>query len=334
MSEKASERSLEIDFRMCGIEICQPYTGTNLSVAQREVEYEGKHLSNCVLLQYRISVAPDAALCGQEYVNRVLLEEGDLFLQALTLLLMRPSQLLVHQARLDGVKIKPELPPQDVPLGLYNLIAMWNRPLVTTRYSSVVQDNGWPLLETVVSEFRRRPLAVRNELAIALRWFAKGADEMTSLDRLVAFWISFNALYAETAKRELEAIKSYVLDNLDPVIAQRYVDGHEGLLLTLSSFPIELGRTRKRPIAQELAQALKASPRQHSAIVQTAALTVYGVRNNLFHGNYHPHLENNRKQIEVAENLLSRLVREFIAKRMLGYPLPQTRFVSQEKASF
>lgn len=326
------ERILEIDFTICGIEIYQPYEGTSLSVAMREDEYQGKHLSNCIHLQYRVSVAPDTALSEQEYINRVLLEEGHLLLQSLSLLLNRPSWLLVHKARLDGVDVKLRLPPQDFPLGLYNVVAMWDRPLTTIRYSSVVHNGGWPLLETLVSEFRQKPTKLRKMLTLPLRWFTKAADEMASLDRLVAFWISFNALYADPDKLEQAAIKSYIKSNVDSFIAQRYIDSNEQLLLTLSSFPIELGRGKKRPIAQELAQSLKADPRNYANIVETTALTIYAIRCALFHGECDPYSEDDQRHIGVAERLLSRLVRELIAKQMLGYPLPTTRFITQEKA--
>jgi hypothetical protein len=166
---------------------------------------------------------------------------------------------------------------------------------------------------------------------LPLRWFAKGADEMTSLDRLVAFWISFNALYEDISKREQEAIKSCIQSSVDSTIARRYVDENERLLQTLSSYPTELGRIRKRPIAQELAQSLNDSPRNHAAIVETATLTIYSIRNALFHGGCDPDSKDESMRIIVAENLLSRLVRELIAKQMLGYPLPSTKFVTQEK---
>jgi hypothetical protein len=134
------KRTLEIDFLICGIEIRQPYECALFSVAAQEVEYQGKHLSNCIHLRYRVSVVPDAALSEQEYINRVLLEEGDLLLQSLSLLLIRPSQLLVHQARLDGADVKLKLPSQEFSLGLRNLVAMWGRPLIATGYSSVVNN--------------------------------------------------------------------------------------------------------------------------------------------------------------------------------------------------
>lgn len=323
------ERTLEIDFTTCGIEVYQPYEGTSLSVTTRKVEYLGEHLPNCIHLQYRVSVAPDTTLSEQEYVNRVLLEEGHLLLQSLSLLLNCPSQYLGHKARLDGIDVKLKLPPQDFPLGLYNVVAMWDRPLTTIRYSSVVHNDRWPLLETLVSEFRQKPTALRKRLTLPLRWFTKAADEMASLDRLVAFWISFNALYADPYKSERDAISSYIKIDVDPFIAQRYVDSNEQLLLILSSFPIELRGGRQ--IAQELAQALKASPRNYTNVVEIAALTIYGIRCALFHGKCDPDSEDDRRHIRVAERLLSRLVRELIAKQMLGYPLTTTKFATQEK---
>ena len=311
------ERKLELDFLICGIEIRHPYEGASLSVAAQEVEYQGKRLSNCVLLRYRVSVAPDATLSEQEYVNKVLLEEADLLLESFSLLLSRPSQLLVHEARLDGIDVELRLPPQEFPSGLYNLVAMWGRPVITDRYSSLVNDDGWPLLETLVREFHQRPATLRRSLVLPLRWFAKGADEVRSLDRLVAFWISFNALYEDRTRSEQEAIRNYIRTNVDAAIAQRYVDNNERALQTLSGYPIELGRMRRRPIAQELGQSLNASPRNCATIVETAALTFYGVRNTLFHGGCDPDSEDSRGQIGVTERLLSKLVRELIARQML-----------------
>jgi hypothetical protein len=327
------ERILEIAFLICGIEIHQPYEGASLSVTAQEVEHRGKHLSNCIHLQYRASVAPDATLSEQEYINRVLLEERNLLLESLSLLLSRPSQLLVHKAKLDGVDVELRLPPQKFPAGLYNLMVMWGRPLMIEGYSSLVDNDGWPVLETLVREFRQKPTVLRRSLVLPLRWFARGADELDSTDRLVAFWISFNALYEDTDKREQEAIRSYIQTGVNSAIAQRYVNTNERSLQTLASYPIELGRRRKRPIAQELTQSLNASPRDYATIVEVAALTIYGIRNTLFHGGCDPDSANERERIGVAERLLSRLVKELIAKQMLGYPLPKTRFVIEEKWS-
>lgn len=331
------ERKLEVDFVICGVEVDERYEGPLISVAKCKVEYGEERLANCIHIQYLVSVASDTMLSEQDYINRVFLEEVSLFLQSLSLLLARPSHLISHETRLDGVKVKLKLPPREVPVGLYNLVAMWNRhpPIQIQRYSSLVHSDGWPLLESLVSEFRNRPVELRKQLALPLRWFAKGSDEMSSLDRLVAYWISFNSLYEDSIKREQAAIKSYLQRSVDSVIAQRYVESNERFLLHLSSLQIELGHgSKKRGITQELSGLLKAGKRDYITIVKTIALTIYSIRNNLFHGAYDPHSEDDQKHIEIADCLLSRLLKEIIAKQILGYPLPTTKFVTQEKMGF
>ncbi|RLI52480.1 MAG: hypothetical protein DRP09_17840 [Candidatus Thorarchaeota archaeon] len=325
---------LEIDFTISGIEVSQPYKSDLLSASACKVEFRGQQLTNCIELQYHVPVAAEPTISGQEYVNKVLMEEGDLLLQCFSLLLVQPSQMLFYKARLDGNSVELRPPAREMPPGLYNLVAAWRPPLVTYGYSSIVDNAGWPLLETLLRKFRRQPMGLRRVLALPLRWFAKGSDEMTSLDRLIAFWISFNALYENTDKSEQEAIKSYVQSSMDSTMSQRFVERNKQALETLSSYPIEVGRRRKRPIAQELAQLLKTRPRNYIAVVETAALTVYGVRNTVFHGGYDPVLEDHRIQVGISEQLLSRLTKELIAKQILGYPLPLVKFVTQQTFGF
>lgn len=329
------ERELKVNFIICGVEIDEPYDGSLISVVKGEVEYEERRLTNCVCIRYCVPIASDAALSEQAAINRVLLEEIGLFLHSLSLLLARPAQLITYRSRLDDTEVKPELPPRNAPLGLYNLVEMWTRlPTIRIqRYSLLVRSDEWPLLDRLVNEFRRQPVELRRRLELPLRWFAKGSDEMSSPDRLVAFWISFNSLYEGTGRSEQAAIKGYIQKSVvDSHIAERYVQNNERLLLHLSSFQIELGRgSSKRAIAQELGDLLKAEKRDYLTIAKIIALTIYAIRNNLFHGAYDPDSGEDREHIEIAEYLLSRLLREIIAKQMLGYPLPTTKFVSQEK---
>jgi hypothetical protein len=189
----------------------------------------------------------------------------------------------------------------------------------------------WGLLENIISSYRQRTDDVSRRLTLALRWFKKGSDELNSSDRLVAFWISFNALYANLQinnKRggEQKSIEKYICNNTDLVMAQRYANNYKGLLEILSGFPIELRGGVK--IAQLLADLLiDPSSQNYIEIVKTTALAIYGIRNNLFHGEYDPDLENHQKPVATAETLLSSLVRELIVKEMTGKPLPVTRNV-------
>ena len=335
MSKETRQHSLEFDFVVCGVGIQNPYTGETLSVEKKEIEYREKPLKNCLHIRYCIFVSRDSSVSNQEYVNTVIVKERDLFLQTYTLLLGRPSQILVHQARLDREVVEPKFPPQKIPSGLYNLISLWNRPNTNYYYTSLVYDDGWPILETLLKTFRSRPAIMQdNKIALPLRWFSKGANETNSLDRLVAFWICFNALYENQDELEWKAIENCVDDNLDQIIAERFVSQNSPRLTTLSKFPIELGRKNKRQIAQELRDLLNASPQDSLLITRAAILTIYGVRNSLFHGDCNPESVEDRRMIELSERLLSKLMQEFIAKQILEHPLPHNKFVIQEKLGF
>jgi hypothetical protein len=330
---RSIECALEIKLIVCGIRISQIYESTSLSVKECEGDYWGTRPEKCLQLQYRVLVESDTKLLKQDYINRVLGEEGDLFIESLSLLLRRPSQLISYKAKLDGAPVEIKLPPQDAPLGLYNLAAKWNWRPLTYGYSSLVHSDGWPLLESLIDGFHQKPMSLRNQLALPLRWFAKGCNEMTSIDRLVALWISFNALYEDSRiKGEQKAIECYIEHNIDCVIAKRYVDKNEKLLRDLSKLPIVL-RGGARQIAQELKKALDTNPKDYTAIITTAVLTIYGIRNNLFHGACDLNSESDRRQIEIGEYLLSPLVSELIAKQMLGEALPTTKFVIEERFS-
>lgn len=326
------ERLLEIRLIVCGIKVYEPYEGNLFTLKQCEVDCSGAHLSNCVQFDYSVTVKADPSVSGQEYVNRVLEREVGLFQQSLSLLLMRPSHLITYEAKLDGVGVKYKPFPQHAPLGLYSLASMWRRLPDPLGYSvSVRGSNGWNLLEYMISNYRQRPVIVSRRLALPLCWFTKGSNEFRISDRLVAFWISFNALYANPQiHNERDSIENYI-KNMDSVMAQRYANDNKGLLEILSQFSIEPRRRKgKQKIAQDLAVLLRVSPQDYIALVRTTALTIYGIRNNLFHGVYDPDSENDQKHISTAEHLLSPLVRELIAKEMLGKSPPIMKLVSEE----
>jgi hypothetical protein len=61
------------------------------------------------------------------------------------------------------------------------------------------------------------------------------------------------------------------------------------------------------------------------------ALTIYGIRNKLFHGSYDPESNQTKKNIVVAERLLSEFMKDVVAKEMLGYPLASSLFRTETK---
>jgi hypothetical protein len=102
--------------------------------------------------------------------------------------------------------------------------------------------------------------------------------------------------------------------------------------MTLSTFPIEV-RGKKTLIAQDLAEQLKSHPRNLAAIIEDTALTIYGIRSNLFHGKYDLGSELDREHVRLAERLLSKLIRELLAKEMLGHALPTAEFAAEHQVA-
>ncbi|MBN2187531.1 MAG: hypothetical protein JW732_08820 [Dehalococcoidia bacterium] len=320
------ERSLEIQLIVYGITLEEPYKGQLFAVKKCKVISSGKSVPDCVQFDYKISVKADPSVCEQHYINRIVPREIDLFLQSLSLLSRCPSHLIRDKATLDGVAVKPVI-QQCLP-SLYNLAEMFNRGKFTPSGLSISPPRDfWDLLENIIFSYRQRTDDVSRRLALALRWFKKGSDELNNSDRLVAFWISFNALYANIQinnkrRSERESIEKYILSNTDLIMAQRYANNHKKLLNDLSQFPIELKGGRK--ITQELADLLSSSSQNYIEIGKTTVLTIYGIRNNLFHGDYDPDSEDEQKHIATAEYLLSPLISELIIKEMTGKPLPKT----------
>lgn len=318
------ERSLKIQLIVYGIKIEEAYEGQLFAVKKCKVISSGKSVPDCVQFDYKISVKADPSVCEQHYINRIVPREIDLFLQSLSLLSRYPSYLIRDKATLDGVTVEPVI-QQYLP-SLYNLAEMFNRGKFTPSGLSISPPRDfWDLLENIISSYRQRTDDVSRRLALALRWFKKGIDEFNSCDRLVAFWISFNALYANPQIRyEQLSIEKYIDNNVDSVIARRYVTDNITPLKALSEFSIELHRKKEPQIAKALAILLEDEIQNQIEIVKTTALAIYGVRNNLFHGEYDPDFENHQKPIATAETLLSSLLRELIVKEMTGEPLPKT----------
>jgi len=326
MSKKMVRHSLEFDFIVCGVEIQNPYNGKNLTLHSQEIEYQGKLLRNCIRIRYHIFVSRDITVSEQEFINTVVVREQDLFLQVFTLLLCQPSQILVHKASLDGEVAEPKFPPQNLP-GLYNLISLWDCPSTNYRYTSLVHDDGWPLLETLSNTARTLSSKIADSISLPLRWFSKGANETNSLDRLVAFWICFNAIYQDQEKPEIDAIKNWIDNYLDKTVAERFIKQNRPQVIALSNFPIELGRKRKQSIAQELGELLRTNPQDYLDIAKVTILTIYGVRNSLFHGDCNTESTEDRMMIGLSERLLSKLMKEIISMQIFMQPLPHNKFV-------
>nr|MBC8554682.1 hypothetical protein [Candidatus Brocadiales bacterium] len=119
MMQEDTKHSLEYDFVISGIGMQNLYEGNFLSLSRTEVEYHGQVLKNCLHLKYHIDVVKDISLSEQEFINRVVVREGDIFLQVLALVFSRPSHIFFHQAKLDDEIVEPEFPTRKIPSGLY-----------------------------------------------------------------------------------------------------------------------------------------------------------------------------------------------------------------------
>ena len=326
------ERSLDIQLTVHGIKLEEAYEGKLFAVRKCKVISSGKSVPDCVHINYKVSRESDPSVCEQQYINREIPRAVDLFTQCLSLLLRRPSHLINYKAKLDGVAVEPKL-QQHAPR-LYNLARMFNRGvLIPSGLSTCLSRDSWGLFESIISSYCQNQGDVGRRLALALRWFKKGSDELDSSDRLVAFWISFNALYADLPNGEQKSIENYICNNMDSEMAQHYANVNKNSLETLSQLPTEklpiLLRRGNQEITKCLAALLKANTQNYIEIVKKTALAIYAIRNNLFHGSYDPVSEDAQKHVAPAEDLLSSLVRELIVKKMTGKPLTVT-IVSSE----
>lgn len=329
MNPSTGQMNLRLSLFIDGLTVAQSYEGRSLAVETTEFTSSGQVLP-CLHLDYSVAVDPSPTLLGQEYVNHILTEEGDLLLETLSVLIGEPYRLLLFTATLDGQPVRYE-PEASRIISLRNhasdLARLRPRP---TSFHAAVTDFTWTTLETVVQEFRaRRTDALKARIALPRRWFALGSAEMSSPQRLFAFWLSFNALYADPdTDGEKAQITTFIKKKLPPAVATRYVQNQRQALSNLAAFPITLRRRRGLiQIAADLAAALAVEPSNPMEIVGKSLLTIYGVRSNLFHGEYDITTANHFDQITWAELLLSPLVRQLIAVEMLGHELPPGQYI-------
>jgi len=328
------ERKLECHFYFCGISAThgKSYHGSLISAEKCDFKYENQVLNNCILITYKNSVEGDDEIT-QEFINQTVLSEVNLFIETFHLLLINPCQLLVAKVFLDNVEVEPKYPPRPIPSGLYNLLAQRNQPKSgIPNITTVVLEAGWAMLETVVKEFSNKPNSLKKSLALTLRWCAKGSNEFSSIDRLMAYWIAFNALYEGFGKTERQSILNFLENNFETSIAQRFCLSFEKRLKVLSSLKIELRDGTK--VSDELGKLLDLEVKEFRSIINMAILTIYGIRNNLFHGDYDPDSRETLKHAGIAERLLSEFLKEIVTEQMMGHPLESPIFRLQTKVGF
>lgn len=322
------EHKLEITYYFSGIGLQEAYNGITVSVDKRDVNYNDQDLKNCILVKYVVpNIAWDSALSPED-ITQIIMAESDIFVETFSLLLINPCKLLMFQILVDDVKFEPKYNPQSLG-GLYNLLVERNKFTGSQNLTTVIHKNGWSILEKLVTEFRLRPAAIKNKVALALRWCAKASNEYSSIDRLVSYWISFNSLFEGLEATEQKSIEKYIDANVDSLVAKRLYTNYQRQLSTLASLKIEL--RNKRKVSDELNNLLNNAIKDHIAIMKMMALTIYGIRNSLFHGSYDPESYQTRKTIVLAERLLSEFMKEVVARELLGYPLASLLFRTETK---
>jgi len=324
---------MEFDFILCGFKIPENYSGSLISVSKCEVKYKEHLFTNCIQIKYYPLAPIKSEDTLTEIVNDKLIGEIKLFFQTFSLLLARPFQIINTNVKVNGKEIKLKQPSREAPERLYNFVKLLIRQpsVYIQRYSVHIHKDGWQLLEKLVAYFRQKPIELRKKLDLSLRWFEKGSNEMSSLDRFMGYWISFNSLYENENKTEKEAIKKYIDEHIDISTAQKFVTKYNHGLKILGSYGIQLGRSQKKiEISSELFNLLKAPKDDYITILKTVLLTIYGIRNNLFHGSYDPESAVIQKQLEMGDILLSAFLKELLAKQMFGFILPETKFAARE----
>lgn len=215
----------------------EEYRGTSLLVTPTECATSDGKKTYCLEVKYQVEMSPNRGSDQQAYVNRVLEQYITPFEVCLALLFTYPIKLMGYRAELDGEVVRFVSPPQRVG----NLFTYGSQlhALRTSRepayYWEQVTNEMWEMLELLLQEFQKKALADRVSLELPLHWFHKGSEEETRVDRLIALWIAFNALYEPYKTRSERLAIGACMDailSLDAGIAERFFGRkeHEGIV--------------------------------------------------------------------------------------------------------
>lgn len=316
-----------------------PYKGPLLTAGPTECESSDGHKSYCLQVEYTVSVAQNTGQDPQSYTNSVLDREITPIEDILSLLYTYPITLFWYRAYLDGSEVRYQSPPAPVE-DMFDF-AVGTHEMRTSRqpfsYWEGLTTDYWEMVDLLYTEHQKKSDADRVKLQLPLQWFHKGADERSRIDRLMAFWVSFNALYGPYKTNSERVAITEFLDALlakDATFAQRYVTGKStaGYLQELSQFGVTLQAARgPLTVSQDLQTLLAANPLDYGNVLKTAALVIYGIRSNLFHGDYSIDDPQARREIRAAESALKLMLRELLAIELLGYALPKMGFTNLRK---
>ncbi len=324
---------IKIHLTICGVVITENYKSDLLKITEAHVKIQKEEYKNCIELEYYIENTMKDKSILDNYISKQL----DYLYYLFCLLLVRPSDIVYSKILIDGKELK--LTPRKIesPRRLYYLLSFLKLNInpVLTSYSCRINEKGIKLYEDMIKSFFQKNEQFKSYLFLPLRWFQKACDELSSIDRLISFWISFNSLYQNSAPSERASIKTYVSKNLSNELSEAYVNKWKKNIEKLSQYSITLGRGKnKYEVSDELNILLKSSAKKYNEVVVTMLLTIYGIRNSLFHGNINIDDLEKEEEIETAEILLSEFLKNFISFSILNKSIINNSFVVSEQGNF
>jgi hypothetical protein len=319
-----------------GIQLPQTWSGPGLTVEPKEVTFQGDVVPNCICLRWMVSHSCRDGESLQDYINRVIPSGLDLLAYAISLVVPRPVDSVVSRTRVDGKVIKYEPVSRDMPSCLYVVAGAWKKRPGSLGYWSRLSPEGLRELAKLLGVLTGRLGEHDPNLFLPFRWYGKGTCETTGADRLLSFWIAFNALYADPkAETETMAIERYLGDVFDDAWAERLLARHRNQLEELSNMSLWVGHPgSRREISRELSALLRQLPDKAARTLQTAGLSVYALRNRLIHGTLDLWSGEVQDQLEIGETVLCGILREILWNRVTGEPMPTMKLVVSEGFGF
>jgi hypothetical protein len=328
--------TITLSFSICGASVSQKYEGLDICASKCIINYFKNQYKNCIELDYKFNVENHITKDDGAF-HSLLLKEAKYFIYIFNLFLMRPSELVILKAKKGEETFNIKATEKNAPEMLYNFVRNFNHDVnpIIARYNTHINNEGWQIFEKTIKFFNCKNNEFKDSIYLALRWFQKGCDELDSIDKLIAFWISFNSLYQNTDEREeKKAIKKYIQVCVTESLASEFIKRNKRLIGLLSNFNIELGKgDNKINVSEQLSNSLKALKPQYIEIVKFVALSIYGIRNSLFHGSINLDDEKYQAKIETCETLLAELLKEVICFLIIGNPLPNIKFREKEEIS-
>ncbi len=321
---------------LSGINTETNWKGAFITATNCNLSESGQTFSNCLQLIFRSISETIPVDLGRSNLATDSMKESDTLILLLCLLLARPMETILSELFIDGSKVKIEEEPRRTRFGINEIIEIFgdNKLSRMARYCAVISSEGWPLLEQLFDAFKQQSDQCNASLDIPLRWFAKGNSEFISTDKLICHWIAFNSLYANPQARETDAISDYVRNRIPHIVAEQFVHSNHQTLLNLSQCPINLERKKLRHIAEELASTLTSKPCNPLYIAELALLTIYAIRNMIFHGDLPPNSKTKTWDwVWIAETALASIVRGIIMSSISGDCSTDAAFVKQVSLS-